>query len=247
MIKSNFLTNLDTPVCLYSKEEQSVGIIYVNNTSRKRRDDRVLDEYEENWFDTEDDEVVNSTNELESTSTKPLSAKLKDVDLIDNLDSPPTSQNSRRPDSPQSVFHLQNSERPNSPNSVATQNATTKVDSSYINNAFQNNVRRLTCAKPLNNTKPTMNIKINSNFNLKSKGGTHSNDLTNHTNNGISNASNVNASQETITTTTKETPNIAVKTRSVSGLMYCCCFSKLFELAFCSLDLLEFFLREYIP
>ncbi|XP_057315751.1 serine/threonine-protein phosphatase 4 regulatory subunit 3-B-like [Hydractinia symbiolongicarpus] len=198
-----------------SKEEQSVGIIYVNNTTRKRRDDRVLDEYEENWFDTEDDEVVNSTNELESTSTKPLSAKLKDVDLIDNLDSPPTSQNSRRPDSPESVFHLQNSERPNSPNSVATQNTTTKVDSSYINNAFQNNVRRLTCAKPLNNTKPTMNIKINSNFNLKSKGGTHSNNLANHTNNGISNASNVNASQKTIITTTKETPNIAVKTKSL--------------------------------
>ena len=169
--------------------EQSSGIIHVNNTVRKRRDDRVLDEYEESYFEAEDDDDTIPLNETTTESpTKPLSAKLKDVDLIDNLslnrsdsqhlqnlNRPASPQNTLRPGSPQNSLSpgsSQNVLRPGSPQKTVQgglQISTKQVEVSDSPNKSppeaQNHLTRLPLAKQLPgiNHKPVMNIRINSN------------------------------------------------------------------------------------
>ena len=95
------------------------GIIHTNNSIRRHRDNKTLEEEEETWFDLEDEEMgtppLANDSSNESLSTKPLSAKLKDVDLLDNL---PLRNDSNRPGSPQNNIRPgspQNNIRPGSP------------------------------------------------------------------------------------------------------------------------------------
>ena len=157
-------------VC-YFRDEKIPGIIHSSDGVRKKRDDRVLDEYEENWFDTEDDELNTTTNS--ETSMKPLNAKLKDVDLLDNLPS------LNRPSSPQKASQNHTKSGPNSPQkNVLSDNArkgspevpkcTQKIlpDSPRPTspNSHKNHEEKFLTNKqfPGLNNKPLMSIKINS-------------------------------------------------------------------------------------
>lgn len=157
---------------IYFRDE--AGIIHNATPIRKRRDDRVLDEYEESWFEHDEDEINHTVNEIESYSTKPLSAKLKDVDLIDTMptpDSPPLECMVNGSSSP-----LQNiSNRPDSPTMRSKQDQACSPDKKQEDANSPNN--KISVSPPTNNNsgcfplmkpitamnnKPVMNIVINS-------------------------------------------------------------------------------------
>lgn len=156
-----------------------------------------MDEYEENWFDSEEDEL-NSLNDTPSPtktndalSTKPLSSKLKDVDLLDNIplkrtgspppiiraNSPNGTLSNCRPTSPQnnrkSINPTSSPPRPGSPiNNVMKPLSPQNSSNSSKQENVLNNKNNITKTEnwsvannlPLvkNNNKPLIQIKINS-------------------------------------------------------------------------------------
>ena len=173
----------------------SGGIIH-NLPDRKKRDDRTMDQFEEHWFEGDDEEEMTDemtaydeapskqqlvpAEELHdetSNSTRPLSAKLKDVDLLDSVpinrrtDSPPLSNgpstNNRspvgipRPISPvnntSSLLSFSKEQQEQSQH----QQEQDAVFAKTLNNKSVITNRTLVNNKFMNN-KPKMQIKINS-------------------------------------------------------------------------------------
>eukprot|EP00111_Clytia_hemisphaerica_P024934 TCONS_00073459-protein len=144
------------------------GIIHDQPSSREKRDDRTMDSYEEAWFRSDDDDdelpelptdqtIPPSTEIADGATTKPLSAKLKDVELLDNKNSSETHNATNGPSSP---VHNNNSPITDHINSQPNHNSDTEKSDSVFstNNKTFNN-------KPLMNNRLIQNkfqIKINS-------------------------------------------------------------------------------------
>jgi len=224
------------------------GIIH-NLPDRKKRDDRTMDQFEESWFAGDDDEItdemaasydeapskqntsVEEANDESSNSTKPLSAKLKDVDLLDNvqinrrMDSPPLSNG---PSSPNTINRLaaMGIPRPISPvnsasspphapkeqqeqqqESVFTKTLNNKsviTNRTFVNNKFTNN-------------KPKMQIKINSTNLTDSK---RTDEVDEHPKNGVT-TDNDTGNDPTKYNATLNHANNSVKIKPVC---ICCLF-----------------------
>ncbi|XP_065661891.1 serine/threonine-protein phosphatase 4 regulatory subunit 3B isoform X2 [Hydra vulgaris] len=173
----------------FGRDEKVSGIIHSSDGVCKKRDDRVLDEYEENWFDAEDDESNVTTNSEVNNAMKPLNSKLKDVDLLDNIPS------LNRPSSPQKLSQNNTKSGPNSPQkNVLSENSrkgspevhksgqkilpdsprpTSPISHKNLEERFSTNKQL-----PGLNNKPLMNIKINTGI-LNSLIENHSNDTNN--------------------------------------------------------------------
>jgi len=169
-------------VSMDREEQASTNANTVGNL-RKRRDDRVLlDEEEETWFNLEDEEInttppLENQQETNSPTTKPINTKLKDVDLIDNK----TTVASNRPVSP----HNNGSPRPSSP----TNN--TDKPTSLQNNKQNNTIKPISPNKNMSN--PQNNIDNQQNNTTGPQNNTTSPPpqkmkpvFSNHTDNGIS-------------------------------------------------------------
>ena len=79
---------LTKSICLSSRNANH-GIIHFNS-SRFKRDDRDLEEEEENWFDKDDDEDISSAVSPQSDEIL-KGAKHNDIDMIDNIRRTPNS------------------------------------------------------------------------------------------------------------------------------------------------------------
>ena len=209
------------------------------NSARKRRDERSLDEDEESWFDSEEEEISDATSnsspnatppqismQEDSPITKPITAKLKDVDLLDNI---PIQ---RSPSPPPS------SRTPSPPPMSRTPSPPLTGNKLSPNNSPKNSPKKgdlILSGKPVATLvnkpggKPVLNIKINSNAssmlnsvngpNVNHKDSVKENDVDHSSNDADSSQNNnldkVNGSD--VIKTVGLTPPKSVVSNSVDG------------------------------
>ena len=181
-----------------------------------------MDSYEEAWFRSDDDDELPelphdqttppSTEIADGATTKPLSAKLKDVELLDNKNTTETHNTTNGPSSP---IHNNNSPISDHVDSQVNHNSDTeKSDSVFSTNNKTFN------SKPLMNNRTIVNNRLIQNK-VQIKINSTLSSLANHTNDEHKNGITPKTTGDQPMEIDDATPT--VKTKPVSSLFWFWC------------------------